>query len=34
MAPASNNVVQPGGTEKQMMRVANPQQVRRSLNHK
>ncbi|CAO3669870.1 unnamed protein product [Umbelopsis vinacea] len=27
MAPASNNVVQPGGTEKQMMRVANPQQT-------
>jgi AP-1 complex subunit gamma-1 len=34
MAPASNNVVQPGGTEKQMMRVANPQQVRRSINYK
>lgn len=27
MAPASNNVVQPGGSEKQMMRVANPQQT-------
>jgi AP-1 complex subunit gamma-1 len=28
MAPASNNVIQPGSSEKQMMRVANPQQVR------
>ncbi|KAG2171566.1 hypothetical protein INT43_008292 [Umbelopsis isabellina] len=27
MAPASSNVVQPGGSEKQMMRVANPQQT-------
>ncbi|CAO3673785.1 unnamed protein product [Umbelopsis ramanniana] len=25
MAPASNNVIQPGSSEKQMMRVANPQ---------
>ncbi|CAM0137536.1 unnamed protein product [Umbelopsis sp. WA50703] len=27
MAPASSNVVQPGSSEKQMMRVANPQQT-------
>jgi len=27
MAPASSNVIRPGSTEKQMMRVANPQQT-------
>ena len=30
MAPASSSTVQPGGTEKQLMRINNPQQVKQS----